>query len=81
MGGNEIDFRDCELAPGTSVVDITCIMGGVEILVPENWNIIVQLSPILGGIDDNRNSIVEPDEEKTLILKGFCLFGGIDIHH
>lgn len=81
MGGNQINFRECELAHGTSVVDITCIMGGVEILVPENWKVIVQVSPILGGIDDKRKSIVEPDDEKTLVLKGYCLFGGVDIHH
>lgn len=81
MGGNEIDFRECELAAGTSVVDITCIMGGVEILVPENWRLIVEVSPIFGGIDDKRSSIVEPNEDKVLVINGYCLFGGVEIHH
>lgn len=81
MGANEIDFRDCTLANGTSVVDIACIMGGVEIYLPEHWKVVVEISPILGGVDDKRSSIVEPDEGKTLVLKGFCLFGGVDIRH
>ncbi len=81
MGGNEIDFRECQLAHGTSVIDIACIMGGVEIYLPEHWKVVVEISPILGGIDDKRASIVEPEEEKILVLKGFCLFGGVEIRH
>jgi len=56
-------------------------MGGVEIRVPENWKLVIEVSPILGGIEDKRNSSVEQDEERILVIKGFCLFGGLEVRN
>jgi hypothetical protein len=56
MGGSKLDLRQAKIAPGTeAVVDVFTVMGGVELLVPRDWNVDVQLVPIMGGVNDDRN--------------------------
>ena len=65
---------------GTHVLDVTCIFGGVEIIVPGDWNIKVEVAAVLGGFEDNRKAPGKPvDPDKTLIIKGVTVFGGGEI--
>jgi hypothetical protein len=55
MGGSKLDLRQATMAPGTqAVVDVFAVMGGVELLVPKEWNVDVQLVPVMGGVNDDR---------------------------
>jgi Cell wall-active antibiotics response 4TMS YvqF/Domain of unknown function (DUF5668) len=55
MGGSKLDLRQAKIAPGTeAVVDVFTVMGGVELLVPKDWNVDIQLVPIMGGVNDER---------------------------
>ncbi len=54
--------------------------GGIAFFVPSNWKIISEIDAKLSGIDDKSFYDVHPDEEeKTLVLKGKSVFGGIEI--
>lgn len=77
FGGAELDFTQADIN-GTVVIDCTQVFGGVKIVVPANWNVRTELTSIMGGTDDKRNP-VDVDENKTLVLTGVCIFGGIDI--
>jgi hypothetical protein len=69
MEGNEV------------VLDASAICGGGEIIVPEHWLVSIQGTAMFGGYEDKARH-VQPDPTqptKTLILKGFVLFGGISI--
>lgn len=81
FGGGELDLTRCHLAPGTSVLEMTCIFGGNTLIVPEDWNIKLELTPILGGFSDSRkiSSSVQTDTSKLLIIKGLAIFGGGEI--
>ena len=50
MGGIEIDLTAAELAEGETVLDLTAIMGGIEIKVPQGMPITCEGSAILGGV-------------------------------
>ncbi len=50
MGGIEIDLTAAELAEGETVLDLTAIMGGIEITVPQGMPITCEGSAILGGV-------------------------------
>ena len=54
-------------------------MGGVDLKVPAHWNILIEVSPIMGGVDDKRKLHEVTDPDSTLVIKGFCLFGGLEI--
>ena len=54
------------------------IFGGAKFLVPANWVVKSEAVAILGGVDDKRN-VAQPEPGKQLVLKGFVMFGGIEI--
>ncbi|MCX6152452.1 MAG: DUF5668 domain-containing protein [Ignavibacteriales bacterium] len=81
MGGAEIDLSDSQLAPGENVIDILAIMGGVSFYVPRDWKVILKITPLFGGFNDERRrdrNAVYPDD-KVLIIKGVVIFGGGEI--
>jgi len=81
FGGGEVDLTRSSLAPGDNVIEITCIFGGTTIIVPENWNVILNITPILGGFTDSRRigSDVIKDTTRSLTVRGTVIFGGGEI--
>ena len=81
FGGSEINLANCKLAEGSNVLDVTFIFGGSTLIVPQDWNIDIDVFAIFGGFGDKRRK--DPnmvyDESKKLALKGFVLFGGGEI--
>jgi predicted membrane protein len=67
---------------GEAIMDVTCVFGGVTLIVPSNWKIKSDLTSVFGGIDDQRPAMITENmnDEKVLVLKGACVFGGIEIH-
>ena len=81
MGGGKLDLREATLAPGTeAVVDVTTIMGGFEIKVPETWNVVVDIVPFMGGYEDKTRQPADPAAPR-LRLRGFVMMGGVDIRN
>jgi len=81
MGGGSVDLRDAEMAGDEIVIDASAIMGGIELTVPRHWIVIIQATPILGGIDNKSTSTVqlEGKQSKRLLIKGMAIMGGIEI--
>lgn len=82
FGGTELNLMQADIVNGRIVIDITQIFGGTKLIVPSNWRIKSDdLVAIFGGLDDKRP--VQPsttaDSDKVLVLRGTCIFGGIDI--
>ncbi len=81
FGGGEVDLTRSSLAPGDNVIEITCIFGGTTIIVPDNWTVILEITPILGGFSDSRKlrGDVIRDNTRSLIIRGTVIFGGGEI--
>jgi len=81
FGGIELDLTKAKLASGTSVLDIACVFGGATIIVPDDWYITIEVTPVLGGFTDSRK--LSPgrtvDSTKHLLLKGAVVFGGGEV--
>ena len=77
MAGCELDLRNAEMAQDQITLDISTIMGGVELIVPPQWEVVVNGSPILGGVEDKTS---KPDSPaKKLIINGSAIMGGIEV--
>ena len=64
----------------TATIDITQLFGGTNLVVPPHWNIKSEIVCVFGGIEDKRHLIKDaPESKKVLVLRGTCIFGGIDI--
>ena len=78
MGGAKLDFRDAVMEGDQATVDISAIMGGVELYVPRTWEVVNHIVPILGGVNDHTN---QRDAKKRLIVEGTVLMGGLEIRN
>lgn len=79
FGGTEIDLTRADFT-GTAVIELTTIFGGTKLIVPPTWAVRSEAVTIFGGMDDKRSvQTATESPEKTLLLKGTVLFGGIDI--
>ena len=81
FGGSEIDFTRSQLAPGSNEIEVTWIFGGGSLIVPSDWNVVIEVTPILGGFSDSRKIVPSKpiDVSRTLVIKGTVIFGGGEI--
>lgn len=78
FGSVLLDFRQCKLAPGEHILDLSVAFGGVELYFPQDWKVIVNVSSVFGGFDDQRypNLNANSTNDSILIIKGSVVFGG-----
>jgi predicted membrane protein len=79
FGGVDINLTQADFN-GTIEIEANCVFGGAEIVVPANWEVKVMMNTIFGGVEDKRPvELMTTNPDKTLIIKGSCVFGGIEI--
>lgn len=77
MGGCEIDLRHASI-DGDAVLDVFALWGGIEIRVPEDWTIVLRVTPLLGGADDKTRP-PQGVSRHRLIIRGVVLMAGVEI--
>ncbi|MEV5982243.1 DUF1707 domain-containing protein [Streptomyces sp. NPDC052114] len=77
-GGGEIDLREAYFA--SPDVEIRCftIMGGIQVIVPPEMNVVVKGFGIMGGVDDQATGEGTPGSPRV-VVKGFALMGGVGV--
>lgn len=78
MGGLELDLRNTTLPEGETVLNINVRLGGVSLLVPNNWNVEIQTTG-LGGFADKRSGVVTAEPNKKLVLIVNAFMGGGEV--
>lgn len=78
FGGTDVDLSQADIN-GTVVIDVVQLFGGVKLIVPSNWELKSEVTAILGGVDDKRQSPQAYTPGKKLVITGFVMFGGVDI--
>ncbi len=76
FGSVSLDLRKAEISK-EAVIKASSIFGGIEIFVPQNVNVKVKSTPIFGGVTNK--SLTNKDNDTTLYIEAFCMFGGVDI--
>ena len=81
MGGSEVNLLQADIKQPVEL-EINNVFGGTKLLVPGNWDVKNKITAVFGGVEDKRSaSISTPDPNKIIILKGACVFGGIEIRN
>lgn len=78
FGGAEYDLRRARVERPPAVIDVTCMFGGVELRLPEDWTVHNDVVALFGGVDDKREDSGAEDEA-TVSIRGTVLFGGLTI--
>ena len=77
FGGVDLDLRQIELKEDV-VINAYSIFGGTSLLVPDNYNVKVNSTAILGG-NDNKVHNEENKKQKTIYINCLSIFGGCEI--
>jgi predicted membrane protein len=77
LGGGRIDLREASFQTDSVTLDVFAIIGGIEVLVPQDWVVENRVTPILGGCDD----ATRPPKEavKRLVVRGTTIIGGVEL--
>lgn len=79
FGGYNLDLRQAELPASTVELQATAVFGGVEIRVPESWNVQADGAALLGSIENKTRPPIEEAAPIRLVVRGTALFGGVEI--
>jgi predicted membrane protein len=80
FGGAEVDLSQSDIQ-GTVTIKIEQVFGGTKLIIPPHWRMVNDIEGVFHGVDDRRspNNPIAIDPNKTLVLKGSVVFGGIDV--
>jgi predicted membrane protein len=78
MGGCEVDLRNAKMKGEEVVIDVFVFWGGIELKVPREWNVQLDVSPFMGGAEDET---VHPSVAGAprLRIRGEIIMGGLTV--
>ncbi|HUP48190.1 MAG TPA: DUF5668 domain-containing protein [Thermoanaerobaculia bacterium] len=77
LGGCEIDLTGAEISKSPAVIETYAVWAAIEITVPDRWEIVGEVVPIMGGFEAKVHSADAP--EKQLIVRGAAVMGAVEI--
>ena len=80
-GGVELDLRNAALHPDGALLDVRVLMGGVDIRVPDTWQVVSDMTPLFGGADDMTRSAQGAAGAPRLRVTGTVTLGGVTIRN
>ena len=94
LGGTDLDLRHASIPAETPVsLDVFAFWGGVNIRVPSDWIVDLQVDAILGGVTDRRARAPETTggaadkpgsqvaSRPRVIIRGKAVMGGVQIRN
>lgn len=79
LGGIELDLRNAIIRENV-VIEAKAILGGIDIYVPSYVRVVVNCTPILGGVDNKTITPLGANEQTiTIYLNATCVLGGVDV--
>ncbi len=77
FGGIDLDFTQAALADNKATIELTAIFGGIEVLVPSDWEVVIDSSSIFGAVEDKHKAVPPGEIKTTLFIRATAMFGGI----
>ncbi len=80
MGEIKVDLRRAAIEGEEAVLDLSLTMGGIELYVPSNWQVVSDVSPLMGVVEDKTEA--RPDAagvQRKLVLRGKITMGAVTI--
>lgn len=79
-GNAEIDLTHALVGEGTSVIEVKCIMGNVEIRVPPDLRVENEVEAVLASADIRRDApTTAPVDAPTIRITGSTFLGNVEI--
>ena len=79
LGNYQLDLTHSTLEHDPTIIEARAFLGGVEIYVPEGWEVIGEVFPVMGGFEMKTGPATEP--RRRLVVRGFAMMAGIEVKH
>jgi hypothetical protein len=79
MGGVLLDLRAANLTRRPAHIDVTAVMGGVMLVVPEGWKVRLEGEAVMGGVRYATRQSADVDQEPDLVVFARVVMGGLDV--
>lgn len=76
LGSCKLDLRNATIQ-SEAVVDVFALWGGVEIVVPRGWSVVLQGTPLFGAFVDKSEAGAAGGPR--LVVKGVAIMGSVEI--
>lgn len=77
FGSIRLDLRKAKIDDDI-VINASSIFAGIDILIPDGYNIKYKSNSMFGGVSNYKNSKIN-EKNKTIFIEAYCLFGGVNI--
>lgn len=77
FGGVELDLKNLNLKQDLKI-EIYSIFGGVDLFLPDDYNIVVSSTSVFGGVENSHNK-KEDKDKKSINISTVNIFGGTDL--
>jgi predicted membrane protein len=83
FGGVEIDLRNAATTKDEIQLEANAVFGGIELKVPEAWDVTVRGAGVLGAYEDRTHPArpVEGVKRPRLVIRGSAVFGGVEVRN
>ena len=80
LGGGKLNLERATLPPDGAILDVTAVLGGYEVHVPDSWNVALEADAFLGSIEDKRKRRTPFNAEApALSIRGSVFMGSVEI--
>jgi predicted membrane protein len=80
MGSVEIDLRDSRMGSTEALVNVSVMIGSVELRIPRDWTVESRVSATLGSFEDLTTAPVD-GSTKRFVVQGSVFMGGVEIRN
>ena len=80
MGSVEIDLRDSRMGSTEALVDVSVMIGSVELRIPRDWTVESRVSAMLGSFEDLTTAPVD-GSDKRFVVRGSVFMGSVEIRN
>ncbi|MDR7335961.1 LiaI-LiaF-like domain-containing protein [Roseateles asaccharophilus] len=77
FGGVELDLTQAVIAGTEARLEISARFSGIELRVPREWQVVVEVDSTFGGVEDKTTPPMAGGPR--LVLRGDVVFGGVEI--
>lgn len=77
FAGVELDLRQAAMDGPEAVLEVSARFSGIELRVPRDWQVVVDIAPTLGAVEDKTVPPMNPTQR--LVLRGEAVFGGVEV--
>ncbi len=79
FGGIDLNLKNALIRKNVTI-EVKAMFGGIDIIMPSDVRVVVDVTPILGGVENGTRTPLGADENTpTVFIKGTCLFGGVEV--